>query len=73
MQLYYLNFFLLVIPKVVAFGLVDVEVESLDPPTLVVATFDPLLPNPITISKFLVGLTALGAPKVELMNFDLYT
>ena len=68
----FLTFFLLVIPEVVAFGLVDVEVVALDLPILLVATFGPLLPKLITIGKLLVGLVTLDQPEPKLETLGLY-
>ena len=58
--------------EVVAFGLVDVEVLALGPPLLVLATFGPLLHEPITFSKFLVRLVTLDPLELGLANLGLY-
>lgn len=59
------------VPKVVAFRLIDYEVEALELPTLGITFFDPLVPEPITMGKFLVGLNSLDALEFGLTNFGL--
>ena len=59
--------------EIISFGFVDVKVEALDLPILVLANFDPLLPKQITIGKLIVGLSALDPLEVELETFGLLT
>ena len=64
-----LTLLLMVVPEVVALELVDVEVESLDLPVLILVFFDALLSEQVTINKLFVGIIALGAPKLEITTF----